>query len=157
MSTATMQRRALDFRDFDALLNDIAELQKRGYRRLGQWDLSQILEHVGQGIEACLHGFPHQGSWFIRRLIGPIILKSILKKRHMDDGIKVPKWWLPGPAHDERQSVERFRKQVEDFKAFRGTPKQHPFFGPLPRETWEQLVLVHAAHHLSFLQPNPRK
>lgn len=153
MSEKPSRRRTLDYRDFDALLADVANLRTRGYRKLGQWDLSRILEHLGQGIDACVRGVPHQGPWIVRRLVGPFILRSILKKRRMAAGIKVPKWWLPGPESDEGEAVDRFNARLAEFRSFRGVPHAHPFFGHLSRDNWEQLILVHAAHHLSFLEP----
>ena len=52
-----------------------------GYDRAGQWDLSRILDHVGEGLRTAVHGNDHQGPWIIRKLFGPIILKRIFRQR----------------------------------------------------------------------------
>ncbi len=153
MATATLQRRHLDFKTWPELLADIDHLRQAHYDRAGNWDLSQILEHVGEGLRTALHGIDHQATWIIRRFIGPLILKRILSQRRMKAGIKVPQWWLPGPSHDESAAVDQFHAQVSAFQGLTTTPFPHPFFGPMTKQQWNDLVLVHAAHHLSFLIP----
>ena len=46
----TVHRRQLDFATWPAVFGDIDHLQRAGYDRLGNWDLSQTLEHVGAGL-----------------------------------------------------------------------------------------------------------
>lgn len=153
VSSAAQQRRKLDFHSWSEVLDDVERLRRAGYDRAGNWDLSQVLEHVGEGLRTACEGTEHQGPWIVRKLIGPIILRRILRDRRMKAGIKVPKWWLPGPGTDESAAVDRFRAQIAAFEALGRTPCQHPFFGPLSKQQWQDLVLVHAAHHLSFLVP----
>jgi hypothetical protein len=149
----TLSRRRLDFKSFQDALADIDHLRAAGYDRSGNWDLSQILDHVGEGMRTAMRGNEHQGPWIIRKLIGPILLKRVLRQRRMKAGIKVPDWWLPGPTHDESAAVTQFRDEVSAFQAMTTTPFPHPFLGKLTREQWNDLVLIHAAHHLGFLVP----
>jgi len=149
----TAHRRRLDFKTWPDLLADIDHLHRAHYNRLGNWDLSQTLDHVGEGMRVAMHGIDHQGAWIIRKFLGPMILKRILKQRRMKAGIKVPQWWLPGPSHDESAAIEQFRSEATAFQNLTTPPHPHPFFGPLTKQQWNDLVLVHAAHHLSFLIP----
>ena len=52
------ERRHLDFHDFDAVTADVENLHKRGYTKLGNWDLSQVCNHLainmGTALEAGL-------------------------------------------------------------------------------------------------------
>ena len=153
MSDPIGQRRRLDFQSWPEALADIDQLHRAGYQRAGNWDLSQILDHVGEGLRTATRGNEQRGPWIIRKLLGPIILKRILKQRRMKAGIKVPQWWLPGPAHDESDAVARFRSDLAAFQAMSTTPLPHPFFGQLSKSQWNDLILIHAAHHLSFLVP----
>jgi hypothetical protein len=150
---STVHRRHLDFKTWPDLLADIEHLQRAHYDRLGNWDLSQILDHVGEGLRTALRGIDHRATWIIRRFLGPMIFKRILTQRRMKAGIKVPKWWLPGPAHDESAAVNQFRSDVAEFQGMTTPPFPHPFFGPLTKKEWNDLVLIHAGHHLSFLIP----
>ena len=153
MSQTTLERRRLDFRSWSDVLADVEHLQRAGYDRAGNWDLSQIADHVGEGLRTAMEGTEHQGPWIVRKLLGPIIFKRIVRDRRMKAGIKVPQWWLPGPSHDESAAVEKLCAQIADFDAMTGDPFPHPFFGPLTKDQWSELVLIHAAHHLSFLVP----
>jgi Protein of unknown function (DUF1569) len=148
-----LHRRQLDFKSWPELLTDVEHLRQAHYDRVGNWDLSQTLEHVGEGIRVAMRGTKHQGAWIIRRVIGPLILKRILSQRRMKAGIKVPEWWLPGPSHDESAAVDQFHTEAAAFQGMTTTPFPHPFFGPLTKQQWNDLILVHAAHHLSFLIP----
>ena len=154
LSTTTLERRHLDFRSWPEILADIDHLHRSGYQRAGNWDLSQILDHVGEGLRTAVGGFEYRGPWIVRKLIGPIILKRILQQRRMKAGIKVPDWWLPGPKNDESEAVNRFRSDLATFQELTCAPQPHPFFGPLRKSQWNDLVQIHASHHLSFLVPN---
>jgi hypothetical protein len=153
MAQSTLHRRQLDFRTWPEVLADIELLHRSGYDRAGNWDLSQIVDHVGEGLRTAQRGIDQQGPWIVRKLIGPLILKRIVSQRRMKAGIKVPKWWLPGPAHDESAAIEKLRGEITDFEQLSTEPCPHPFFGPMTRQQWQDLVLIHAAHHLSFLVP----
>ncbi len=153
MSQSTLHRRQLDFQNWHEALTDIDRLRRSGYDRSGNWDLSQVLDHVGEGLRTAMHGFEHRANWAIRRVFGPMVLRGILRKRRMKAGIKVPQWWLPGPTHDESAAVDQFRAEIAEFEKMSTTPFPHPFFGQISKQQWQDLVLIHAAHHLSFLIP----
>jgi Protein of unknown function (DUF1569) len=146
-------RRRLDFMTWPDVLADVEHLHRAHYDRLGNWDLSQTLEHLGVGLQTALRGTEHQGPWIIRKFIGPLILKRIVQQRRMRAGIKVPPWWLPGPSHDESAALGQFRADVTAFQQLSTRPFPHPYFGPLTKKQWQDLALIHAAHHLSFLIP----
>jgi hypothetical protein len=149
----TVHRRKLDFKTWPDVLADIDHLHRAHYDRLGNWDLSQTLEHAGEGVRTALRGTEHQGAWIVRKVVGPLILKRILSQRRMRAGIKVPQWWLPGPSHDESAAIAQFRSEVTAFQQLSTPPFPHPFFGPLTKKQWEDLLQIHVAHHLSFLIP----
>jgi hypothetical protein len=134
-------------------LADIDHLQRSGYDRAGNWDLSQVVDHVGEGLRTAQRGNDHRAAWIIRKFLGPIILHRILRQRRMKPGIKVPQWWLPGPTHEESVAIDQFRCEIAAFQAMTTRPFPHPFFGALNKQQWNELVLIHAAHHLSFLVP----
>lgn len=152
-SNAKAQRRQLDFRSWGDVFADIDHLARTGYDRAGNWELSQIVDHVGEGLRTALRGTEHRAAWIIRKMIGPMILKRMLRQRGMKAGIKVPQWWLPGPAHDESAAVAQFHSTVDAFQKMTSVPFPHPFFGALTKTQWNDLALIHAAHHLSFLLP----
>ena len=153
MSEPIRHSRSLDFKSWPEALADIDRLHRAGYDRAGNWDLSQTLDHVGEGLRTALRGTNHRAAWIIRKIIGPILLKRVFRQRRMKAGIKVPQWWLPGPSHDESAALNQFRTDISAFEGMTSTPFPHPFFGPLTKQQWNDLALIHAAHHLSFLIP----
>jgi len=146
-------RRQLDFQDWPEVLADIERLQEAGYLRTGNWELSQMLEHLGEGLRTAVRGTDHRGAWIIRKLIGPILLRRILRQRRMAAGVKVPDWWLPGPSHDESVAVDQFHSEIKSFEEMTGSAHPHPLLGAMTKKQWRDLALIHAAHHLSFLSP----
>ncbi|MBX3421175.1 MAG: DUF1569 domain-containing protein [Pirellulaceae bacterium] len=153
MAATRVHRRSLDFRSWDNVLADIQHLNHVRYDRAGNWDLSQILEHVGEGLRTAVSGTKHRGPWIVRTLIGPLVLRYVLRQRRMKAGLKVPKWWLPGPPSDESQAINRFQATLESFQQLKTPPYPHPFLGNLSKSQWNELALIHASHHLSFLLP----
>jgi len=153
VSDPVPERRQLDFRDWSEVLADVDHLHSAGYDRVGNWELSQMVEHLGVGLRTAVHGIDHQGPWVIRKLIGPILLRRMLRQRRMAAGIKVPKWWQPGPSHDESAAIDQFRSEITAFQSATGPTHPHPLLGSMTKEQWNDLGLIHAAHHLSFLRP----
>ncbi len=153
VSNPTLHRRPLDFKTWHDALADVDHLRRAGYDRVGNWDLSQTVEHVGEGLRTALRGTNHRAAWIIRKFLGPMVLRRIVRDRRMKTGIKVPQWWLPGPTHDESAAVDQFRSDISAFQEMSTAPFPHPFFGALTKQQWNDLALIHAAHHLSFLIP----
>lgn len=148
-----MHRRRLDFKNFDALVHEVESLRDGGYEQLGNWNLSMICDHVGTGAKTAMDGCPNRGPWYIRKLAGPVLLRIMLRTRRMKAGLKVPDWWLPQAVPDDPRMIDDFLRTISRWRSFDGPVKPHPFLGNLSREQWNQLVLIHAAHHLSFLMP----
>jgi hypothetical protein len=148
-----MQRRPLDFRDYDDVVRDVERLHREGYRKAGQWDLAQTCDHLSYFIEGSLDGHTFRVPWLIRVLFGRMMLHRILKTRVMKEKIPTPQKPLPEPGGDEQKAGDRLKGLIERLKATTGELHPSPFFGRLTNEQWRQLHLIHCAHHLSFLLP----
>jgi hypothetical protein len=149
-----MERRHLDFHDFGAVGADVDNLRQRGYRKLGNWTLSQVCQHLGVAMRAALDGGVPSAPWLFRKLLAGLFFRRLMKTRIMPTGIKVPKVLLPGPPGDEEAAIKEFQTTLRRFQDHQGDIQPHPFFGPLTREQHRQLHLIHCGHHLSFLIPN---
>jgi hypothetical protein len=148
----TVQRRSLDFADFEAVEKEIDRLQQGGYQRAGNWDLAQICDHLSQVMEGSLKGFSFQAPWILRKLLAPLILRHVMKTRTMRAGVRVPEM-APAARVDPDESIRRCRQLLQQVQHHTGEFQPSPFFGRLSPEQWRQLHLIHAAHHLSFLVP----
>lgn len=156
MHRSTVRRRRLDFRSWDALLADAEHLARSGYARAGRWSLAQALDHVGAGLRVALAGSTKRLPWVMRMSARSFALPVMRAWRWIPAGIPAPKWWQPHvPADaDDGAAVARFRAEVAAFLAHPGPYHPHPAFDQLDRETYADLMLIHAAHHLGFLVPD---
>jgi hypothetical protein len=71
----------------------------------------------------------------------------------MDEGVKLPKEFLPRPGLDARAEAEALRAALRLYAAHAGPVAEHPFFGRISRDEWTRLHCIHWAHHLSFVHP----
>jgi subtilisin-like proprotein convertase family protein len=143
-------RRKLDYRTFDDLTADLQQL-KSGCRTVGNWSLEQIADHLRIFFEGSLNGFGFRMPWYMR-LGAPLILRYTLKKRFLPAGVKTPKPLEPNSAIDA-VAVDVLLATIAKYRVRTGPLHPSPLFGPLPRETWDQVHLIHCAHHLSFAHP----
>jgi len=152
---ASVPRRRLDLRDFDTLLADAERLAREGYDRAGKWSLAQALDHVGAGLRVAVAGSTKRMPWVMRMAARSAALPAMRAWRWIPAGIPAPSWWQPHvPADaDDAAAVARFRTEVDAFRAHVGPYHAHPAFDRLDRAAYEDLMLVHASHHLGFLVP----
>lgn len=146
------ERRQLDFRAFDDMFAEIDRL-RHGYRRMGNWDLAYICDHLATVPLGAIKGYRRMAPWLIRKTIGPVLLGRILKTRRMKAGIRIPESMLPKPGKSEEQAVADLRRATDAMRDFAGDYAEHPIFGHVRRDQFQQLHLIHAAHHLGFLSP----
>ena len=145
-------RRNIQFSDFDQVAADVNELQAKGYQRCGNWSLGQICDHLAIFMRGSLDGYSWKIPWVFRVTIGSFFLRRILRQKKMATGVKVPKVFLPGEPTDDVASVESFLELVRRYQYHTGPMAPSPLSGKLSRQEWDQLHLIHAAHHLSFLR-----
>jgi hypothetical protein len=87
---------------------------------------------------------------FIGRLIGPVILKQVLKN---DNPIRknVPTSPLLLATQEEgdlEQEKKIWISKIEQYTYFNNPDFVHPFFGPMTREQIGLLAYKHSDHHL---------
>ena len=148
-----IERRKLDFHEIDPLVAELQRLRDGGYRRSGQWSLSQICDHLAIFVRGSLGEFQKLLPWPLRFFVGKPLLRKLLRTRTMHPGRRVPAVLLPGAARDDAAAVDALVQLLRQFRDHRGPLRPNPLFGELSREQWTQMHLIHAAHHLSFLTP----
>ncbi len=155
MKRIAERRQGLDFRSWEELRQEIDRLHHGGYEQAGNWSLAEALDHLGGGLRTAVAGFPHRLPWIVRTIARRFFFPGIIRDRRMKAGLKVPSWWLPAKRKDwdEGAAVEKFYREIDAFRRHTGPTHAHPIFGELNAREWEDLVLIHSAHHLSFLVP----
>jgi hypothetical protein len=147
-----VQRRQLDFQDFDSLTADVDRLHRDGYTKAGTWDLRQICEHLTASMRMSIEGFTFKVAWWFI-FVGPLIRRRLFKTRKVPAGIKGPDSLMPASTGDETAALNAFHKELRRVRDHAGPFRPSPVMGRLSPEQWRQFHLIHAAHHLSFLIP----
>jgi hypothetical protein len=149
------RRMDLDFRSWEELKGEVDRLHRTGYERAGNWSLAEALDHLGAGLRAAVTDFPHRMPWIVRKIARGFVFPGIIRRRRMTPGLKVPSWWLPAQRTnwDDGEAVAKFHREIDTFLQHVGPTHDHPIFGKLDAKEWEELILIHSAHHLSFLVP----
>jgi hypothetical protein len=149
-------RREVSFASLDQVMPDVDRLLV-GHVTVGNWSLGQICNHLARGIRSTVEGSPERAPWLVRKTIGPLILKRILKTGRWPSGIKLPKKSEPKPGDDARAEAEALRVALQVLASHPGPLAAHPFAGPISRDDWERFHCIHCAHHLSFARPTDRE
>ncbi|MFM7519159.1 MAG: DUF1569 domain-containing protein [Planctomycetota bacterium] len=155
MPASSVTRRRVDFRSWEDVLADADRLVRGGYDRAGKWSLAQVLDHVGAGLRVAISGSANRMPWPMRMLARSAALPVMRRWRWIPAGIPAPRWWQPQVSRDadDAAALARFRAEVEAFHAYQGPYHPHPAFDRLDREAYDDLMLIHASHHLRFLVP----
>jgi hypothetical protein len=156
------KRRQLVFHDLDEAVRDAESLLAMGYERAGNWDLAQLCSHLAEWVRYPMDGFPpapwfvRPAFWLMRVTMGKGMGRRMVESGTMKAGLPTAPASVFPAGGDAGPAVETYRKTVERWKGHTGTLYPSPLFGAQPREQWDRMQLVHAAHHLSFLIPKQR-
>ncbi len=145
------RRQNLRYADADALLADVRHLQQ-GWAKAGNWSLAQACYHLNFAATYFMSPGPHPEVSVTPE--NRQRMETILATGKIPDGIKSPDQALP-PASAGDADIEAFAQTIQRFKTFDGTFAPHRLFGKLSLDQGRKHVLIHSAHHLSYLVPMP--
>ena len=148
-------RRPLAFASLDRVMPDVDRLLE-GHTTVGDWSLGQICNHLTQSLTWTVEGFPKLTPWFVRKTIGPLLLRRILRTGRFPDSIKLPNAYLPKPGLDDRAEAEALRAALWHFASHSAPLSDHPMAGAISQADWERFHCIHCAHHLGFVLPIPK-
>jgi hypothetical protein len=151
--------RRLQFATLDRVVVEIEQLHQAGYEQAGNWNLSQICEHLADWMSYPMDGFPP--TPFAAKLVLAAMRMTMGKKMLNDfitsQSLKPNSPTLPQSIHaadgDEAASVRRLKEMIQRLTEHRGKIHPSPLFGPLSRAELIALQLAHCVHHLNFLIP----
>lgn len=91
---------------------------------------------------------PDRSNWFTRRVLGPLILRGIVRIPRNVKGSTLDGFSTPAAQAD----VETLHAVLEDYlslvQAGELEPKPHPVFGAIGVDGWARLHVLHFEHHL---------
>lgn len=160
MAVRNPARRDLVFRNLDEITEDVRMLNEKGYRPVGNWNLSQACGHVNNWAQYAMVGFPMPNLpmrcllWLMKVSFGKKQLKKVLETGTMKEGLPtMPKTVPAVDAHSDTEAVNEIAQTIENLKSHGGPWHPSPLFGEMNKDIVTQLTLIHAGHHLSFLIP----
>ncbi len=148
-----LSRRFLRFSSADDCLAEVQSLHAGGYDQTGDWNLSQICEHMTAVYDRSIDGYSVKRPWIFRATIGRVARALVLRSGRIPSGVKAPAPALPTKMLPEPESIARFQAALRRVTDHAGDFDSHPIFGRMSASDNKRLHLIHAAHHLGHLVP----
>jgi Protein of unknown function (DUF1569) len=145
-------RRTLKFSNLAEVMPEVDRLLE-GHTTVGKWSLGQICNHLTKSLVGSVEGINVKAPWLVRKTLGVVAKRRILRTGAMRAGVKLPERFLPRPGLDARAEAEALRGALGLYSTHTGPMADHPFFGPMSRDEWTRIHCIHHAHHLSFARP----
>ena len=143
----------LRFDSYDQLLADVQSLHTAGWEKAGQWTLAMICDHLARWTNGMLdEGLPHVPGPFqwIPRLI---IHRMVRKQSYPSIVFPAPSTLKPAIDLSESAAIASMTTAINRLQQLAGpVVETHPF-GAIAADDFRGMTLLHAAHHLGFLQP----
>jgi hypothetical protein len=143
-------RRTIKFDSADDVIADVRRLRTLQLTRLGNWSLEQACWHLSFALKYFMSPGPHPAIDAPQEAREN--LKRIIAGGQIPPGISSPDQAVP-PDHCGPEAIDEFIATLQRFRNFPGPFAPHRLFGPLSPDEGRKLVMIHSAHHLSFLVP----
>jgi hypothetical protein len=147
----TPGRRELRFDSFDEVMPDVERLLE-GHTTVGGWSLGQICRHLST-VARRVVDMPASTPADPSQWVGEGRKRQVFETGRLPEGLPGPPEIMPPEGLDGRVEAEGLRLALAHFLASPGPAIPHRLFGPLSREEWHRVQLIHLAHHLSFAVP----
>lgn len=147
----TPGRRKLNYASFDEVMPDVERLLQ-GHTTVGNWSLAQICRHLAIVLRRVVD-LPASTPQDPSQWISEEQKRQVLETGVIPEGLPGPPEVFPAATLTEREEADGLRAAIAHYKASSGPVLPHRIFGPLTKAEWDQLGLMHLAHHLSFAIP----
>lgn len=149
-----MPARQLDFRTLNEAIAEIERLRSGGYTRTGNWNLTQVCEHLTATMRLGMDGGMRPLPWALRATVLRLVVARILRTRRMPTGAGTLPSLVPHEArYDDDATIDMCLATLSEARDFAGPLPTYPLSTGIDLEKWRDLMCVHAAHHLGFLLP----
>jgi hypothetical protein len=152
-------KRLVKYANFEQLDADVEMLLTKGYRSNGNWNLAQTLTHVANWMSYPLDGFPKPPIfirpifWLMKVTVGARMKRQILAEG-FKGGMPTAPQSVPEPSeHSDQEAFELLKQTIDRVRNHQGDLLPSPLFGPMDKETLLTVTLLHAEHHLGYLEP----
>lgn len=134
------------FRRLEAL--DLAATESTG-----DWGLGQMFNHLAQGVEFSMHGYPIQKPKLFQATLGTVAFKVFEMRGRMSHGLNEP---IPGEVvakFSAAYGMARLWTSLETFRDFEETMQPHFAYGALNKAQFAKAHLLHVENHLEEVGP----
>lgn len=147
------QRRPLNLHSLDGVIAEVIRLRDDGYTARGNWNLSQVSDHLSETMRIGMDGDEPRLPWPMRKIFG-LVLGYARRSRWMMSGAPtLPRLTPPELQDDDTAKIDRLLATLTEARDHPGPLPPYPLCDGLTLEGWKDLMVVHAQHHLRFLDP----
>lgn len=150
--------RRLELRTLDEVIDEITRLSQGSYSQGGNWNLTQVCEHLSDTIRVELDGTIKPLPWILRATVGNLVLWLFASRIvHGISGIPTLATLVPKPR--EADDPDRIAHCLETHAEARDCPElvhTYPLATSVTADRWREMMTVHAQHHLEFLKPSAK-
>ena len=159
MAKTEPKKRKLKFNDLDEMMAEVRSLRENGYISNGNWTLGQCCGHVANWMSYPLDGFPvpplpiRMMFWVMKKTVVPGMKRKILAEGFKGGMMTAPESVPKQDETSDQQGVDQLQEIVDRVVAHEGTFHPSPLFGETDKEMHVKVTLLHAEHHLGYLEP----
>ncbi|HEX7845842.1 MAG TPA: DUF1569 domain-containing protein [Chitinophagaceae bacterium] len=131
------------------IINRINAVSPQNSAQWGKMNAYQMVKHCTL-CEDMFLGKINIKRVFIGRLLGPMVLKKVLKdeKPFGKNSPTSPILKTTSDSGDIEQQKKEWISRIEEYAAYNNSNYVHPFFGPMTKEQVGLFAYKHADHHL---------
>ncbi len=135
---------------FDRTLNRLHDLDASTLAPSGAWEAARIFDHLAQGVEFSMVGYPVLKPRIFRSTLGALAFHVFQWRGRMSHGLDQD---IPGeiiaPANaDPEQARQRLLSALDRFDAFDHTLCPHFAYGNLTKAQYARAHVFHIENHL---------
>lgn len=160
MAKPEPKKRQLKFKDTDEMMAEIRSLHENGYISHGNWTLGQTCGHLANWMRYPLDGFPAAPLpiraifWVMRKTVVPGMKRKILAEGFKGGMMTAPESVPHQDQMSDQQGIAQLQEVVERVNAHQGEFIPSPLFGEMDKPMHLNVTLLHAEHHLGYLEPS---
>ncbi len=160
MGKAAPVKRPLKFESTDAMLAEARSLLETGYKSRGNWTLGQTCGHLANWMQYPIDGFPRGPLpiramlWVMKHTVGPGMKRKILTEGFSGGSPTAPQSVPQAAELSDQQGLEKLQQAVERLTNYDGPLLPSPLFGAMDKSMLITITLLHAEHHVGYLEPN---
>ncbi|QDT70156.1 hypothetical protein MalM25_31010 [Planctomycetes bacterium MalM25] len=147
--------RRIELRSLDEVIREITDLRDNKYAQGGEWNLSQVCEHLTETVRIELDGAMKPLPWVLRATVGNFVFWLFASRIvHGLSGIPTLPQLVPKPLDaDDSGSIERCLDTLHEARDCPALTHTYPLATSVTVDRWREMMTVHAQHHLEFLKP----